>query len=144
MSLAIDTNLLLYASDSGSRHHEAALSFLTEAAAGPGTVYLPWPVLMAYLRIATHPTVFAVPLSPAEAEGNVSQLLSRPHVQPLAARQGFWGVYQRVCSAGPMRGGLVTDAWIAALCLQYGVTHIATNDRDFNRFDFLKVVNPLA
>lgn len=144
MSLAIDTNILLYASDTDSPHHMTALSFLTGVAAGPETSYLPWPVIMGYLRIATHPTVFAVPLSPAEAERNVSQLLGRPHVQPLAARDGFWDVYRRVGSPNPVRGGMVTDAWIAALCLQNGVTRIATNDRDFSRFDFLRVVNPIG
>jgi len=39
------------------------------------------------------------------------------------------------------RGNLVTDAYIAAVALQLGAT-VATYDRDFRRFDSLKLVTP--
>ena len=143
MSYALDANILLYASDTGSPHHVAAQECLRRCVAGPETVYLPWPVLMAYLRIATHPTIFAAPLTPAEAQRNVSALLSRPHIRPLSADDGFWLAWQDLAAHVVARGRLVTDLWIAAVLRQHGVTRILTNDNDFKRFGFLSVVNPL-
>lgn len=64
MSVAIDANVLRYASDEQSPRQRTALDLLEQLAAGAGLVYLFWPVAMAYLRIATHPSVFENPLAP--------------------------------------------------------------------------------
>jgi hypothetical protein len=70
---------------------------------------------MGYPRIATHPGIFAHPLSAVEAMRN-------------------W----------PARGNQVPDAHLAALLRQHGVGTIYTGDADFRRFDFLRIVNPFA
>jgi len=67
VSAACDTNVLLYASDEQSPRQRAAVELLTRLAQGPEIVYLFWPVLIGYLRIATHPSVFERPLTPARA-----------------------------------------------------------------------------
>ena len=36
------------------------------------------------------------------------------------------------------------DAHIAALCLEHGVSELVTGDRDFRRFEGLKIVNPFG
>jgi predicted nucleic acid-binding protein len=77
VSYALDANVLLYASDSASAFHERAATFLERCAEGPELLCLPWPVVMAYLRIATHPAIFERPLSDA-AVANVDSLLARP------------------------------------------------------------------
>jgi predicted nucleic acid-binding protein len=38
---------------------------------------------------------------------------------------------------------MVPDAHLAALLRQHGVRRLATHDRDFRRFDFLEVFDPL-
>jgi uncharacterized protein len=40
-----------------------------------------WPTVMAYLRVATHASVFARPLPREAAIGNVEALLALPNVQ---------------------------------------------------------------
>ncbi len=75
MSFAIDVNLLLYASDTESPLHERARDFLQSCMRQGELFCLAWPTLMGYLRIATHPAVFARPLTPAEAAANVGVLL---------------------------------------------------------------------
>jgi hypothetical protein len=45
---------------------------------------------------------------------------------------------------GKIRGGMIHDARIAALCIHYGVRELWTADRDFSRFPGLKTRNPLA
>jgi predicted nucleic acid-binding protein len=41
-------------------------------------------------------------------------------------------------------GNLIHDAHIAALCLEHGVSELLTGDRDFGRFEGLRVVNPFG
>jgi uncharacterized protein len=69
-----------------------------------------WITLMAYVRIATHPRVFARPLTPAEALGNVEALLRLPRVQVLSEAEGFLAVYREVTGTLAVRGNLVPNA----------------------------------
>jgi uncharacterized protein len=142
VSYAIDVDVLLYASDRSSARSARATAFLAECAAGPEVVCVAWPTLTAYLRLATHPSIFAHPLSPDEAMGNVEAFLRLPHVRALGEEEGFWAVYRDVAGSTPTRGNLVPDAHLAALLRQHGVTTLYTSDKDFRKFDFLRVRNP--
>lgn len=144
MSYSLDVNVLLYASDAASPRHDKARAFLEACARGPETLYLAWPTITAYLRIATHPRIFGRPLSPKVAERNVDALLSRPHVRTLSEAEGFWELYREVSAGQLVRGKLVPDAHLAALLRQHGVKTLYTSDVDFRRFDFLDVQDPCA
>lgn len=144
MSAAADVNTLLYASDRDSPFHDRAVQFLTDRATTLDLLCLAWPTLMGYLRIATHPGIFAHPLSSTEAMRNVNALVGLPHVRLLGEEDGFWDVYQDVVRNWPARGNQVPDAHLAALLRQHGVGTLYTSDADFRRFDFLRVVNPFA
>jgi hypothetical protein len=50
---------------------------------------LTWPTLMSYLRIATHQSIFAAPLTPEEALSNIVALLTLPHVRVVSEQDGF-------------------------------------------------------
>lgn len=141
MSYSVDVNLLLYASDTASPWHEKASAFLAGCGVRPELFCLAWPTLMSYLRIATHPGIFAAPLSPREAEANVDSLLSLPRVRALGEGSDFWRVYGEVSDA-PIRGNLVPDAHLAALLLEHGVTLLYSRDRDFLKFPGLRVEDP--
>lgn len=144
MSAAIDANLLLYASDSSSPRHDAATERLARIAAGPELVYLFWPVVMAYLRIATHPSVFQKPLDPGLARRNVGSLLARPHVRSPGETPGFWSIFEGTVEHDLVRGNLVSDAHLVALMRQEGVETIWTADRDFRRFEGIRARDPFA
>jgi hypothetical protein len=144
MSFALDVNVLLYASDAGSPFHERARSFLDDCLKGREVLYLGWPTVMSYLRIATHPSIFDRPLTPAEAMANVETLVSHARVRLLAEDEGFWSIYRDVTAVVPTRGNLVADAHLAALLHLHGVKILYTRDRDFLRFDFLDVRDPLG
>ncbi len=98
---------------------------------------------MTYMRIATHPRIFAEPLSSDEALSNVTSLIGLPRVRLLAEEEGFINVYREVTDGLSVRGNLVPDAHLAALLRQHGVTVLYTADADFRRFDFLDIRNPL-
>jgi toxin-antitoxin system PIN domain toxin len=144
MSYAVDVNVLLFASDRSSDRHDAARRFLDSCAAGPEVLCLAWPTLMAYLRIATHPRIFAAPLTPSEALGNVSALLQLPHVRAVSELDGFLDAYAQVIGRMPVRGNLVPDAHLAAILFQHGVRVLYSNDRDFRKFGSLEVRDPFA
>ena len=62
------------------------MDLLDRIAMGPEIAYLFWPVTMAYLRIATHPAIFARPLSHTDARANVDALLG-PSPRPGGRRR---------------------------------------------------------
>jgi uncharacterized protein len=142
VSVTLDANVLLYASDEGSPFHERARRFLEGVAAGPGIVYLFWPTLMAYLRLATHPAVFDRPLPPERAQANVETLVSLPHVQTPGEQERFWDVYRRVSDDVGARGNLVPDAHLVSLMIQNGVRTMWTHDRDYRKFTGIEVRDP--
>ena len=144
MSFGVDVNILLYASDTASPFAPRAKEFL-ELCARAGEVFcLTWATVMSYLRMATHAAIFARPLSPEEAMQNVEALLQLPHVRVLHEEEGFWRVYRDVTRRTATRGNLVPEAHLAALLRQHGVATLYTHDRDFLKFDFLKVRDPFA
>jgi toxin-antitoxin system PIN domain toxin len=144
VSFSLDVNVLLYASDRSSERHQKARRFLDACAAGPEILCLAWPTLMSYLRIATHPRIFAAPLSPEEALGNVSALLALPNIRPLAELDGFLEAYRHVTGETPVRGNLVPDAHIATILFQHGVRTLYSHDRDFRKFSSLDLKDPFA
>lgn len=143
MSVTVDSNVLVYASNEADAAHGPARSLLEDLAAGPGLVYLFWPTIMGYLRIVTHPGILPRPLAPHEASSNVAALLARPHVRAPGETDGFWELYRDTADRGT-RGNDVPDAHLAALMRQHGVALIYTRDRDFRRYEGIESRDPFA
>jgi toxin-antitoxin system PIN domain toxin len=99
---------------------------------------------MSYLRIATHGSIFERPLTPSEAMKNIESLLALPHCRPIGEEEGFLETYQDITRDVPTRGNLVPDAHLAAVLSQHGVVTLYTHDRDFRKFGFLDVRDPLG
>lgn len=144
MSYSVDVNLLLYASDRSCRQHEAARKFLDRCAAGPELLIVTWPTLMSYLRIATHPSIFASPLGMEDALANILALLSLPHVRAVSELDDFPDAWKEVTKGVSVRGNLVPDAHLATILFQHGVRTLYSSDRDFRRFAYLDVRDPLS
>ncbi len=142
MSVTLDANILLYASDASSTRQARAIRILEQVAAGPEIAYVFWPTIMAYLRIATHPAVFDRPLSMADASANIEALLSRPHVRAPGEQPEFWRRYRSVVADARPAGNLVPDAHIVTLMVENEVRAIWTHDRDFRRFQGIDVRDP--
>ena len=94
MSATVDTNILLYAANADDEAHPIARELLERLAAGPDLFYLFWPTIMGFLRIATHPGIFANPHSPEQAVTAIVALVERPNVRTLAEADGFWELYR--------------------------------------------------
>jgi toxin-antitoxin system PIN domain toxin len=144
MSYSFDANLLLYASNDSSEFHSRAKEFLMDREADSDILCLTWPVLMAFQRIATHPSIFSNPMSAETAWGNVQQLLKLPRARVIQETASFALDYAEVSKSAGIYGNLVPDAHIATILRQHGVRRFYTADTDFKKFGFLEVVNPLA
>ncbi len=144
MSYSLDANVLLFASDRTSDRHPSARDFLESCAASPEVLCVTWPTIMAYLRIATHPSIFAAPLTPQEALANANALLALPQTRVVSEQDGFMGAYLHVTASTTVRGNLVPDAHVAAILFQNGVRTLYSNDRDFRKFESLDVRDPFA
>jgi toxin-antitoxin system PIN domain toxin len=144
VSVTLDANILLYASDEESPLQARALEVIDERVGGHAIVYLFWPALVAYLRLSTPPAGVARPLEPQQSIANVETLLGRPRVRAPGEDGGFWSVFRSVLEEGPARGNLISDAHLVALARQYGVRTILTRDRDLRRFDGIRVVDPFT
>ena len=91
MSYSLDVNVLLYSSDASSPFHTSATRFLQSCMRRRDVLYLTWPTIMGYLRIATHPSIFDEPLTPEEAMANIETLLNLPHSRCLTERAWLLG-----------------------------------------------------
>jgi hypothetical protein len=141
--ILVDANILLYAEDSLSPHHQLARSWWDEQLSGSGPVCLSWVVLAAFIRIGTNPRVFAHPLSLAQALRRVESWLDQPCTRVVQPTERHWVVFQQMLTSGQAVGNLVTDAHLAALSVEHGCELFST-DADFARFPKLKWKNPLA
>jgi uncharacterized protein len=141
--MLLDANLLLYAVHEGAPQHEAAAEWLTEQLNGSRRVGLPWQSLAAFLRISTHPRAFQRPLDPATAWERVSDWLAAPVAWIPQPGPEYARTLGELVTNHEARGNLVTDAQLAALAIEHGVT-LCSNDTDFARFPQLRWTNPLT
>ncbi len=140
--ILVDANLLLYAYNQDSPGHAVARAWLQSEISSGRPLRLALVTLLAFVRIGTDSRVFAEPLSPAEACGIVESWLEAPNVQILAPGARTWKHLAALCDQGQARGAMIMDAHLAALALEHGAA-VASTDRDFNRFDGIRTINPL-
>jgi toxin-antitoxin system PIN domain toxin len=138
--IAVDTNVLVYAHRSESSRHDRARMWLANLAEGISPWGLPVFCLSEFVRIVTHRRVFDPPSTITQAIEAMDSLLESPSVRLLMPSQAYWSVLRSAIVAGETTGNLVFDSQIAAVCREHGVERILTEDRDFSRFAFLKVI----
>jgi hypothetical protein len=141
--ILVDTNLLLYAYNSGAAQHAKSRAWLQEQLAGPDLVRFAWVTLWGFFRIATSPRVFHRPLSLSEVEAAITSWLAQPAAGILDPGERHWEILREIAHDSQTTGPLVMDAVLAAIALEHGAT-ICTTDRDFSRFSGLRWTNPLA
>jgi toxin-antitoxin system PIN domain toxin len=137
----VDANVLLYAVNSDSPHHKAAREWLDDALAGGETVGFAWVALLAFLRISTHPSIFANPLPPDTACEIVETWLAQPAATTVEPTARHPGVLKGLLSDTGSAGNLVNDAHLAAIAIEHGA-EIASFDIDFQRFTGIRRFQP--
>jgi uncharacterized protein len=140
--ILVDANILLYAEDKQSSLHSPARNWWDDRLSGSSPVCLCWPVLSAFLRIATNRRIFQHPLSLDEAIGRVQSWLEQPCVRVVHPTENHWQFFRDMLVSGKAIANLVADAHLAALALEHGC-ELNSTDGDFARFPKLAWRNPL-
>jgi hypothetical protein len=139
----IDANILLYAVDEDSPFHASAHDWIDETLNGSRRVGVPWLSLVAFVRIATHPRALREPLTPAEAWQFVDEWLDAPAVWVPVPGRGHREILGRLIRDLDLRANLVSDAVLAALCIEHGLQMVSA-DSDFARFTEISWLNPVS
>lgn len=128
---------------SGVPEHAAARAWLDAQINGPARIGMPWQCLLAFLRVSTNPRVYAAPSRMHDSCVQVEEWLAQDSVWiPQPGERHVTLLTDLLRQAG-MRGNLTSDAHLAALAIEHGLT-LCTTDRDFARFPGLRWSNPLA
>lgn len=141
--IATDTNILVYAHRGDSEWHGRAKACLSVLAEGRVAWGLPWPCVHEFLATVTRPRVYNPPSTLDVALDQVDAWLESPVADLLSETYTHWELLKDLVRRGQVKGPMVHDARVAALCLAHGVTEFWTADRDFSRFPELPARNPL-
>lgn len=141
--ILVDANLLIYATDKSSVHHDAAFRWLKDQLEKTSRVGLPWASLLAFLRLTTNARVFSRPLKLQDAWGQVEAWLASSNVWIPSPAENHRAILSRMLEAAGGGGNLIPDAHLAALSVEHGLT-LCSTDGDFARFPGLRWANPLT
>jgi uncharacterized protein len=128
-----DVNVLLYAFRSDLVEHAVARRWLDGVVSGNAMFGLSPLVLSAVIRVSTNRLAFATPSTLDEAFGFCHDLFGQPHCQVVAPGNRHWDIFTGLCVDTATVGRRVTDAWFAALAIEWGCQWVSF-DRDFARF----------
>lgn len=137
-----DVNLLVYAADESSPHHEPVRSWFEETLSGTEEVGFAWLVLLGFIRISTNPAAFGNALSPARAFEFVDSWLDQPIATIVHPTHRHATTLRRLLEPLGTAGNLTSDAHLAALAIEHGA-ELYSRDNDFGRFEGLRWTDPL-
>ena len=140
--IAVDANLLIYASVKGLPQHQASHRWLDHQLNELPRVGLPWASLLAFVRLVSNPKIFPGALSVPEAWKQVEDWLSLPSVwipAPTIRHSEILGSFLRLPG---MVSNSVPDAHLATLAIEHDLT-LCTSDGGFSSFTGLRWENPL-
>jgi uncharacterized protein len=141
--ILLDANVLVYAHVVSAPQHAAARRWLERQLNDQPRVGLPWPSLLAFVRIVSNPRIFPGAESLRALWNRVEEWLDLENVwtpMPTDRHREVLGNLLHTISGGSK---LVPDAHLAAIAIEHGLTLYST-DGDFARFPDLRWKNPLA
>ena len=131
--VVVDANVLLYAVDRASAHHERSRTWLDASLAGGEAVASPGSRCWRSSASATNPSIRRGPMSADEAMGQVEAWLAAPAAVVAEPTSRHASVLRGLLRESGTAGNLTTDAHLAALAIEHGAD-IVSFDRDFARF----------
>ncbi len=142
--IALDTNLLVYAHRRESRQHDSAREIVRAFAEAREPWVIPWPCLYEFFSVVTSPRIWKeAASSPEQAWLQIMAWTDSPSLSLLTETDDFLAILERFVRRPRVRGPIVHDARVAALCIAHGAEELLTADRDFSLFPELPARNPL-
>ena len=140
--ILVDANLLIYAHVSTFAQHERARAWLDQRLNGVAPVGLPWPSILAFLRVTTNPRIFEKPEPMQDAWRQAQAWLEAERVWMPQTTEHHQKILGDLLAAPGVHANLVPDAHLAALAIEHGLI-LCSTDGDFARFGGLRWENPL-
>jgi toxin-antitoxin system PIN domain toxin len=139
----VDANLILWAHHRQFPQHETARSWWRRALSERPLVGIPWPSILAFVRVSTHPRALERPLVIGAAWRIVEGWLDRANVWIPVPTERHRTILAPLLEKGKATGNHVPDAHMAALAIEWGL-ELQSADRDFARYPGLRWRDPLA
>lgn len=139
----VDANLILWAHHRQFPVHDAARRWWRRVISELPLVGIPWPSILAFVRISTHPRALERPLEIGTAWEIVETWLDRPNVWIPVPTDRHRSILGPLLESGRASGNHVPDAHLAALAIEWGL-ELQSADRDFARYPGLRWRDPLA
>ncbi|HWN41997.1 MAG TPA: type II toxin-antitoxin system VapC family toxin [Thermoanaerobaculia bacterium] len=137
-----DLNLILHAHNRGAVSHLPAKTWWEATLSSQRPVGLCWAVMLGFIRLSTHRSVFKEPLPVAAACSEVRAWLAQPQVTILEPGRRHAPILFDLLESLGTAGNLTTDAHLAALAIEHQCD-LCSTDSDFGRFPGLRWTNPL-
>ncbi|MBI2487381.1 MAG: PIN domain-containing protein [Deltaproteobacteria bacterium] len=146
MIYAIDTNILVYAYNLDSPLNQRASAFLEDdILTGNIKACLPFQSLYEFYAIITDPRRVEKPVEPKEAKGVIEAYTRARNIPKIYPRKSNLKNTFDLLSKYNITKQEIFDVVFVATLLDNGVDGIITrNTKHFERFEFLKVLNPLS
>jgi toxin-antitoxin system PIN domain toxin len=141
--ILVDANILIYAYVDAFPHHRVARDWLDDRLNGSDRVGVPWPSLLAFVRITTNPRIFERPRPMAEVWQQVRDWVACESAWIPTPTERHPALLAEMLAVPGVKGDLVPDAHLAALAIEYGLT-LCSTDGDFARFPRLRWLNPIS
>ena len=142
--VAVDTNILVYAHRREVKEHARATQVVRQLAEGTEPWAIPWPCLYEFFSIVTNTRIWKQAASePAQATQQIAAWVDSPSLRLIGETDEFWTGLEALMRRPRVRGPVVHDARIAAICAAHGVEALLTRDRDFSLFPDLVTRNPI-
>lgn len=133
-----DVNVLIGLFRPDHVFHDAARRWWRETVDHGETFTVADVVWTGFARTVTNPRIFAVPAPFPEAWAFIDAVTRQPTYRAFVSHARTLEEFGRLGHLARARANLVSDAYIAACAAAYGGT-VVTFDRDFRRFDDLRV-----
>ena len=141
--ILVDANQLVYAHVTEFPQHDKARTWLDQCLNGPAPVGIPWPSILAFVRLVTNPRIFQRPEPMEDAWAQIEEWLDCPSAWvPLPTDRHREILGPLLINQG-VRSNLVPVAHLAALAIEHGLI-LCSTDGDFARFPDLRWENPLG
>ena len=142
MIVSFDTNLAVYAMNTASEFHGAALQFMTSLAKRKDVVVCELVLVELYLKLRNE-RIFPRPLTASQATAACQSYRQNRLWKIVEAAPVMENVWKSTGEEG-FAFRRIIDLRLGMTLLHSGVTHFATsNVRDFQNLGFEKVWNPL-
>lgn len=137
--MVLDVNVLIALASGDHPQHPAALAWWEQTADAGNTYTVPDIVWVGFARIMTSGRAVNTPASWADVWEFAEAFMAQPKYLRFLVDPRTMDEFRRLASDAGARGDLVTDAYVAACAQAYGGT-VVTFDRDFRKFDDLRVL----